>query len=555
MIPTSNRYFDLGSFSRPIANAASEAQIWFDRGLIWTYAFNHEEAAYCFEQAIAHDPDCAMAYWGLAYTSGPNYNKPWELFEGEERSDMLVQTHQAAITASQKCDGATHLEKLLIQALKLRYPDQSSADDFSGRNQKYAQAMKGVYDSFPDDLDVAALYADSLMNLTPWQLWDITTGKPALDARTLEAQSVLERAIAQEGGIRHPGLLHLYIHLVEMSPRPEVGMRAADALRGLVPAAGHLQHMPTHLDILCGNYGRAMASNFDAIRADNEFFTRNSPKKFYTLYRCHNYHFRIYAAMLAGKSRVALETVDQLEACLPEDLLRTSSPPMADWLEGFLSVRVHVLIRFGRWKDLIDIVPYQDQKLYCVTTAMQYYGRSLAMAATGRLENAIEEHKIFAQAANIVPESRTIFNNTCRDILRVAEAMLNSEIEYRRGNYDDAFNAFREAIARDDSLPYDEPWGWMQPTRHAYGALLLEQGHVEDAAQVYRADLGLDNTLPRPLRHLNNVWSLHGYNECLVRLGRHEEAAAMRTKLTTATDLADMSVESSCFCRNSIQPR
>lgn len=542
-------YYDLGTHHRAVTTNSQEAQTWFDRGLVWCYGFNHEEAAACFERAIAEDPDCAMAYWGLAYALGPNYNKPWEFFDERDFGTTVDRTHEAVALAAKHALGATATEQALIAALEHRYPGSRDVGECSVWNLEYADAMGKVYRQNSDDLDIATLYADALMNLTPWELWDLRTGEPAGGAQTLQAKQVLDRALGQPAAWEHPGLLHMYIHLMEMSGTPEEALRAADNLRGLVPDAGHLHHMPTHLDILCGDYRRAIASNSEAITADEKFLARAGAMKFYTLYRAHDYHFRIYAAMFVGQSKVALDTVARLEASLPEELLRVESPPMADWLEGFLAMRVHALIRFGRWQDILDLELPHDPELYCVTTAMTHYAKGVAYAATGSVDDAEAEQELFRAAVERVAPSRTLFNNTCIDILGVAAAMLDGELEYRRGNYDGAFEALRRSIELDDSLPYDEPWGWMQPTRHAYGALLLEQGYVEEAAVVYAADLGLDDTLPRALQHPNNVWALHGYHECLLRLGRTAEAHIIGCQLTLAKAVADVPVEASCFCR------
>ncbi|KAG0646488.1 hypothetical protein D0Z07_7497 [Hyphodiscus hymeniophilus] len=542
-----DEYFDLGSFQRPVTTKSEKTQLWFNRGLIWCYGFNHEEAVKCFEKAIAEDASCAMAFWGLAYALGPNYNKPWDFFDEKELDTVVNRTSKAVKQA--RAHESSPVEQAIINALQFRYPEERTENDYSIWNQKYARAMECVYNEFQDDLDVAALYADALMNLTPWQLWDIRSGQPANGARTIDAKNVLDGALAKEGGLAHPGLLHLYTHLMEMSATPEDALPVTNHLRGLVPDAGHLQHMPTHLDILCGDYQRAISSNMEAIWADDKFLTRSGPLNFYTLYRCHDYHFCIYAAMFAGRSKVAMDTVKALETTLPEDLLRVNSPPMADWLEGFLTVRMHVLVRFGLWDDLLSLEIPLDQKLYCVTTAMVHYAKGVALAATGNVDHAEIEREKFREALKHVPPSRMLFNNKCVDILMVASAMLDGELEYRRGNFDVAFDHLLRSITLDDSLPYDEPWGWMQPTRHAYGALLLEQGQVEKAATVYKADLGMDNTLPRALQHRNNVWALHGYHECLRRLDCKSEAALIEEKLAKALEIADVPIRSSCFCR------
>lgn len=545
-------YYDLGAYHRPVTTTNSQAQTWFDRGLVWCYAFNHEEAVACFQEAVALDPSCSMAYWGLAYALGPNYNKPWDFFEGQELQSTVERTHAAAREAKLKAPTASPAEISMVHALMHRYPlghVSNTLPDWDIWNTNYADAMADAYRAHPADLDVAALYVDALMNLTPWKLWNLRTGQPAPGARTLEAKQVLEAALALPGGSKHPGLLHLWIHLMEMSSQPHVALPMADKLRLLVPDAGHLNHMPSHLDVLCGNYADAVRANTAAIRADEKYVMRAGKMNFYTLYRSHDYHFRIYAAMFSGQSKIAIETAAQLEQSIPDDLLRVQSPPMADWLEGFLSMRFHAYVRFGRWNDILDLPYPDDPKLYCATTASLSYVKGLAYAALGRVAEADQERDKFKKAIELVPESRTVFNNTCVAILKVAGAMLDGEIEYRRGNYDMAFQHLRWSTELYDNLPYDEPWGFMQPTRHALSALLLEQGHVEDAAILYKADLGLDATLPRAHQHPNNVWALHGYHECLVKLGKVEEAKAIEPRLRKALELADVPIKASCFCR------
>lgn len=545
---TSDKYYNLGPFHRPVSTSSKETQAWFDRGLVWAYGFNHEEAIRCFEEAIRHDEQCAMAHWGLALVLGPNYNKPWHVFDDDERKEAVRRSNRA-VRDAQVASHASPMEKVLVEAMRCRYPQDSTILNYSLWNQNYADAMGRVYQMFRDDLDVVALYADALMNLTPWELWNIKTGRPAFGSRALEAKEVLDQALSRKDATKHPGLLHLYIHLMEMSPVPEKALEAAEHLRILVPDAGHLNHMPTHIDILCGDYRRAMASNLDAIRADESFLARQGPVNFYTLYRSHNYHFRIYAAMFAGQLNVALETAEHLEDTIPPELLRVQSPPMADWLEAFLSVRIHILIRFGRWSDLIQLPLPLDTSLYCVTTATTHYGKAIALAAMGKVREAEHEKIAFCDSINTIPSSRRLFNNICIDLLQIARVMLDGELEYRRGHFKTAFDHLRRAISLEDNLPYDEPWGWMQPVRHAYGALLLEQGHVHAASKAYATDLGLDTTLPRAMQHPNNVWALHGYRECLLRLGRQAEAQILHQQLKLAAATADVDIASSCFCR------
>lgn len=551
-------YFDLGRHSRAVSTSSSKAQIWFDRGLVWSYGFNHEEAVRCFERANKEDNDCAMALWGMAYALGPNYNKPWEIFDDVERKMNVERCRSALSAARVKALASTAdvaaIEQSLIEALQYRYGydgEKWCEDDPVKWNQRYAVEMAKVYSIFAEDLDVAAIYADSLMNVTPWALWDLRTGEAAEGSKTLEAKAVLEKAIEQRAGRQHPGLLHLYTHLMEMSGSPENALPIANRLRGLVPDAGHLHHMPSHLDVLCGEWQRSIATNAEAIAADERYMARAGALNFYSLYRSHNYHFKIYSAMFAGHFRTAIETVAMLEESLPDELLRITSPPMADWLESFLSMRMHVLVRFGRWDEAIALVTPQDSELYCVTAAMVHYAKGVAYAATNRVAESEQQRQLFTEAVTNVPSSRTLFNNTATDILRVAGAMLSGELEYRMGHVEAGLSHLRDAVDFSDSLPYDEPWGWMQPPRHALGALLLEQGRPKDAMQVYKADLGLDDTLPRALRHPNNIWALHGLREALDDLGRAEEMEdlVIQARLDKLMEQTDITISSSCFCR------
>jgi tetratricopeptide (TPR) repeat protein len=541
--------FDLGSYRRTVSTPSADARRWFDRGLIWSYAFNHEEAIACFQRAIDADPRFAMAYWGLAYAAGPNYNKQWDAFDEDDLRASLRRSREATVHAAGLAATGSQPERDLIGALDARYPSDQPDGDLNARNVAYADAMGEVYRAHRDDLDIAALYADALLNITAWSLWDLESGRPADGARTIEAKDVLEQAMQALGGMTHPGILHFYIHLMEMSPQPEAALPAADALRPLVPDAGHLVHMPTHIDVLVGDYQRVITDNERAIAADDRFVAAVGALNFYTLYRAHDHHFRIYGAMFAGRRQVALRAAEALAAALSPELLRVEVPPMADWLESFVGMRLHVLVRFGMWEELIAAPLPDDPDLYSVTTALSQYAKGVALAATGQVAAAEQRQQELAAAVARVPASRYLFNNRALDILAIAVAMLDGELAYRRGDHDRAWASLRHAIELDDTLPYDEPWGWMQPTRHAYGALLLEQGQVEAAAEVYAADLGLDATLPRACRHPNNVWSLHGYHECLMRLGRAGEARALRDQRDRAIAQADVVIESSCFCR------
>lgn len=548
-----DEYYDLGTYSRKITTDSADAQVWFDRGLMWLYGYNHDEAVKCFQKCVEHDPQCVMGYWGIAYGVGCNYNKRWEVFSAKMIARAMKLARQAILQAYQYLDDVTPVEGALIQALEKRFKSEGVDEEeiLENWNTDYSNAMRLVYQAYPDDWDVATLFAEALINRTPWQLWDLATGQPADGADTLEAIDVLERGIAQVESANadpHPGLLHIYIHVMEMSPTPEKALRAADILRDLVPEAGHLKHMPSHIDILCGDYYNAVVANNRAIEVDNKFAKRDGEINEYTLYRAHDIHFKMYSAMFLGQYQTSMEAADEMLELVHHDLLSLEEPPMAYSLEGMVSMKLHVLIRFGKWEDILEESFPEDKELYCNTVAMLHYARAIAFATLHRFDEADAERLAFKVAEENLLEDRYIFNNTCADILKVAEAMMNGEVEYHKGNYDIAFDHLRQAVYLDDHLLYAEPWGWMMPTRHALGALLLEQGHIEEATAVYRADLGLDQTVYRPMQHPNNVWGLFGYVSCLEKQGNLAEAETMRAQLNIALARTDVEINASCFC-------
>ncbi len=542
-------YYDLGHHSWPVTTSSAEAQIWFDRGLNWTYAFNHGEAIACFQRAAEYDPTCAMAHWGIAYAAGPNYNMPWELYDDRGRAKALAQAFDAKRAAQKNQDHCTPLEQALIAALDARYPQRDTADNMSDWDHAFANAMRSVHANHPDQNDVRSVFVEALMNLTPWKMWDLPTGQPADGALTVEAQTTLEAAFqTTDRAMSHPGLLHLYVHLMEMSPTPEKALRAADVLRTLMPDAGHLIHMPTHIDVLCGHYQNVVHWNQKAIEADLKYFDREGAFNIYTGYRQHNYHFVIYGALFLGQIEPALEAVRGLAATTPEAMLRVPSPPMADFFEAFMGMEPHILVRFGRWQECIDMALPEDQDLFCTLTANTLYARAVAYAATGQIAEAEAAEQAFLDAKARVPDTRRLHNNRVVDLLAVATEMVRGEIEYRKANYDAAYDHLREAIRLEDTLPYDEPWGWMQPSRHALGALLFEQGHVEEAEATYREDLGLGGQLSRATVHPDNVWSLRGLYDCLKARGETIEIVQIKQRMDLALARADRAVAASCFC-------
>lgn len=540
--------YDLGAFCRPVTTGSDTAQRWFDRGLNWTYGFNHEEAIACYAKAVDADPACAMAHWGIAYATGPNYNMTWAQFDEKGRAKALAKAYDTAQQALANVDGKTPVEVALIEALQARYPQRDLIEDMTQWDQDFAAAMRAVYTQFPDDFEVATVFVDALMNLTPWKMWDIAVGDVGPGAHTMEALAVLEAEMAKPGGMAHPGLLHLYVHLLEMSPYPEKALKAGDVLRTLSPDAGHLIHMPTHIDVQCGHYENVVRWNERAIEADLKYYDAEGAFNFYTGYRQHDYHFVIYGALFLGQFEPAMRAVRGLRETTPDALLQITSPPMADFLETKLSMEPHVLIRFGMWEEILTLPCFEDKELYAYSTALLEYARGLALSALGRVAEAEAQREVFMHARARVPETRVLHNVRGVDLLAVAQAMLDGELTYRKGEYDTAFAHLRHAVALDDALPYDEPWGWMQPTRHALGALLAEQGHHAQAEQVFRQDLGLAPGLPRACVHPDNVWALRGLYDCLVAQGKNAEADGMKLRLDLADARADRPIRAACGC-------
>jgi len=547
--------FDLGAHTKQISTTSSKARHWFNVGLNWCYGFNHEEGVKCFLKALEYDPGCAMAHWGAAYGTGPFYNNVWRQFSKAEANAATKVCFDHIQQARALAHTATDLETQLIEALAQRFqkPHAVSAEDFDRWDDDYASAMRSVYRANKDDHDVMALFAEAMMTRTAWRLWDVKRGVPAKGADTLEALEVIERSIAIKDGeskSQHPAILHLHIHATEMSNEPERAMRSADILGTLCPDAGHLNHMPGHTYVLCGEYEKAKIASEKAIRADDMYVAYAGPYNFYTTARCHDLHLMVYTCMLLGQYEPAMKAADQICATLSKDVLSVPDrPQLAVTMEGYYSMRMHVLVRFGRWQDIVDAALPDDPVLYCVSTAMHHYAKGVAHAALKSFASANAERALFAKAVERIPKDRTFFNNPARNILAVGEKMLEGELHYHQGNFAEAFDALREAVRRDDDLEYTEPWAWMHPPRHALAALLAEQEEFEEAEHVYRTDLGLNDKLQRCAQHPNNVWALHGLVECLARRGDKEAVAYFQPKLDAALARTDITITASCLCR------
>lgn len=504
-----------------ITTDSPEAQAWFDQGLVLLYGFNHGEAIRSFTEAAALDTDAAMPWWGIAYANGMHINMP--VMTDQQWKD----SHEAAQKALALLDNETEIERALVEAVVKRTawpvpPEQRPYDE------AFAGAMEKVYQRFPDDPDVAVLFAESLMNLQPWDYWTADL-KPK--GRCEDIVRVLERALEIEP--KHPQAAHLYIHAMEASATPEKAEVAADRLRDLRLAAGHLVHMPSHLYARVGRYPDAVIANEDAVKADDAFFAVGTEPGNYYLYHAHNLHFLAFASMMEGRYEPALAAARRLETAVPDPML----DKLASLIEGVIPTTRHVMIRFGKWEDILkEEAPGENRPLML---ALHHYSRGVALAATGRTEEARAELARYNEQVKKVPEDWYIFANKAHDVLPIGQAMLEGEIAYRERRLDDAWAALRRGIEAEDKLLYDEPPGWVIPVRHSMGALLMAEGKPAEAEKLYRED---------QQQHPGNGWSLLGLKLALEAQGKTNEATAVATRLDEAWRRVEERPTSSCLC-------
>jgi tetratricopeptide (TPR) repeat protein len=551
--------FDLGAYRRPISTRSAEAQRWFDMGLKWCYGFNHEEGIKCFAKALEADQGCAMAHWGIAYATGPFYNLTWKEQGKAEADRATKRCFEHVQLAHSNAANATNIEKRLIEALAYRFqkPNGVSLTEFEQWDNAYAAEMRRVYQSFRDDHDVMALFVEALMMRTVRRLWDLKTGKPAPNSDVVEALQVCERSIRvsdEAGSEQHPAIIHLHIHLLEMSTMPERGMRSADLLGQLCPDAGHMNHMPGHIYVLCGEYEKAKIASERAVRSNDLYLAYADAPTYYLLGCCHDLHLMMFTCMFLGQFTPALWAAQKVRRLVTRKIVSIPDrPKLTQTVEGYYAMKSHVLVRFGRWSDIIDEPMASEPELYPLTTAMQHYAKGVAHATLKDFARAEQERERFHWQIARIPADRRFLSNPTRASLAVGVALLDGELAYHRGDYDEAYAHLRHAVELDDNLSYTEPWAWMHPPRHALAALLLDQGHVEEAEQVYRDDLGLSAKVQRCAQHPNNVWALHGLVECLTRGGNLAELLDLQAKLSTALAKADVPIRSSCLCRTSVQ--
>ena len=476
----------LGDLHHPVSTKNPQAQQFFDQGLRFIYAFNHDEAARSFQHATELDPKLAMAYWGVAEAVGPNYNDPAD-------PDRYKRAHEAVLKAVDLSEQASPSDQAYIQALAKRFPADPTSD-LKKAAEEYRDAMRQVVSEFPDDLDAATLFAEAGMNLHPWGLWHVD-GTP--EAGTDEIVATLESVMKRDPN--HLGAIHYYIHAVEASPTPERALAGANKLAALAPGAGHIVHMPAHVYIRTGDYEAAVKTNEQAADVDRAYIKATGVQGIYPMmYYSHNLHFIAMCSAMNGNYAESRKNADLLVENVGPHV--KAMPP----LEGFMTIPIAVEIRFHHWNELLKM-PQPDSSMK-TATVFWHFGRGLALAGTGKLAEAEVEYKVVSDAEAATPPD-VIFqmpiNNKAKDIMKIAKDVLGAKIALAKNENDGAVVMLRDAVAIQDTLKYGEPPDWFFPVRESLGATLLMSGDAAGAEKVFRDDLD------RNLRNPRSLWGLH----------------------------------------------
>jgi tetratricopeptide (TPR) repeat protein len=501
----------LGDVNHPVTTTNAEAQKFFNQGLAYIYAFNHAEAVRSFKRATELDPQLAMGYWGMSLALGSNYNVPAE-------GPALVTAYADLQKAIELAPKASAQDRAYIDALAKRYSSDLRADQ-QQLAVAYKNAMGELSKRYPDDLDAATLYAESMMNLHPWKLWTLD-GKPT--ENTLEIVSVLESVLRRNPN--HPGANHYYIHAVEASTTADRALPSADRLGKIAPNAGHLVHMPSHIYIRTGDYRKAAQVNVDAIAVDRNYMMSTGDQSLYVMiYYHHNIHFLASASAHKGRYADSIKAARELEASVSPHL---AAMPM---LEMFRPYPIVAQVRFGRWEDILK-EPKPDEALK-ITTAIWHFARGSAYVATAQLDQATSELTELQAIVKAAPADATLGNNLAVDVLKIPALVLEGKIAFARGDKRAAFELLNKAAAAEDATYYDEPADWDLPVREVLGALLLSSGDAPAAEKVFREELR---------RHHGNGRAMFGLAESLKKQGKRTEAAKVSRDFQQAWKDADV---------------
>lgn len=499
---------DLGTLTYRITTASPLAQKYFDQGLRLAYAFNHAEARRAFRQAQRLDPACALCYWGEALVLGPNVNAPMEASAREPALAALAKAQAHAARVSPK-------ERALIEALGARYSDDPKAERAT-LDAAYAAAMGKVAARYPDDLGIAVLYAESLMDLSPWDYWEAGGSQPK--GKTAELVETLERVLARDPA--HPGAIHLYIHTVEASDRPERAEPYADRLGRLMPGAGHVVHMPSHIYYRVGRYLDSLAANKAAVAADEAYIARVSPTGIYPqAYYPHNVHFVLVSAQMAGDGKTAIEAATKLDRTVSEEAAKT-----IPWVQPIKAAPLFAHAQFGDPATVLALPDPGDTLPY--VKAMWHYARGVAQAARGDLTAAQREADAIAEIARTADFTELVSGGVpATDVLEIAQHVVLARTAHARGDLAGGVREMGAAVAVQDSLPYMEPPFWYYPVRQSLGALLLLSGRVDEAEAAFRKSLE---------RTPNNGWAIYGLRETHKARGDQRAADEAAARLDQA---------------------
>src|SRR5246127_2601693 len=522
-------YDGLGSYTRKISTKSAEAQKYFDQGINFYFGFNHGAALRAFQAAETLDPGCAMNYWGAALACDGDINFPGFL---PGMADLPWKQKQLG---REHAVDASPVEQALMKALASRYAEHQP-DDRSSLDQAYADAMRTLWKKYSNDPDVGSLFAESMMDLRPWDQWT-ADGKP--EPGTDEILATLETVLKNTP--QHPFANHLYIHAVEASPHPERALAAADRLRVLQPGLAHDVHMPSHIYIRVGHWEDAVTTNLEAVAADRRYRSVfGEPKGFIVFYAAHNHQMLAYAAMMTGQKQLAVQNIREMIQGIPEEDIKK----YAAVVEALCAEPYEVLIRFGLWDEILAEPDHPEFMVF--TRAFRHASRGIAYAAKGDTKSARAEQSAFVEAAKLIPAENKFLNNSCASVLKIVTPMLEGEILVREGDLEGGLAELRKAVAAEDALNYDEPPSWILPVRHSLGANLMQAGRYTEAEQVYREDL---------VRLPENGWSLFGLAPSLHRRGKEKEAAIIDARFQKIWSAADVQIKSSGLCRPEIAER
>ena len=512
---------NLGTLHFPITTDSELAQKYFDQGIILAYGFNHEEAFRSFEEVARLDSNCAMAYWGMAYVLGPNINLPMD-------AGVVHTAYEAIEKAISLLDDETQREKDYIMALSERYSAEAM-EDRTPLDKAYSDAMRNLSVKYPDDLDASTMFAESIMDLHPWNYW-LKDGTPQPWAPEMVA--ILEGVIQKNPD--HHGANHLYIHVVEASKNPQRGLASADKLKFLAPGAGHLVHMPAHIYIRTGKYHEGSLANIRAVKSDEEYINQCNQQGFYPLaYYPHNYHFLWATATLEGDSKTAIDAALKTSQKPPDSLMSVCG---YETLQHFAAIPLYAFITFGKWRDILNFEKPKDDRPYIV--AVWHYARAMAFIATNNLEEAQNEISLLESFKdNETIDKLLIWGfNSAGILVDIAIETSRGELAAKKKNYSEAIAHLEKAVEYEYSLQYDEPPTWFYPCRQNLGAVLIEAGKYEEAEIIYRENL---TDIPE------NGWGLFGLQQALLKQGKVTEAAEIQKKFKDVWQYSDITLTSS----------